>query len=322
MQTVLTTDEAPSGNTFDPWCERLRERYFPIEGSRDEDGPFQARLEVSSIGNMTVNRFTQTGSSRYTIRDNVVRKKNLRDDTLTVSLRTRGVAHTLQHDRTSIQRPGDIVIREVGPLDLHLRDFSQDFNLGVPRHKIENLLGNAKIYTSLTLEAEQASTSLVTSFFAELIRIRHELSPDTAARMTSIGVDLIVAGMADRLAREVPRSLHGTLVVQRAKAYVEAQIGDPTLDPAQLAAAMGVSLRRLQELFKEQGRQIAEWIWERRLNIAAGRLSDRGSAHRQIADLAYGCGFSSQSHFSRRFKDRFGMTPRDYREHARLRTDA
>jgi AraC-like DNA-binding protein len=29
--------------------------------------------------------------------------------------------------------------------------------------------------------------------------------------------------------------------------------------------------------------------------------------------LAYGCGFSSQAHFARRFKDRHGMSPRDYR---------
>ncbi|MHB2211516.1 hypothetical protein [Methylobacterium sp. CM6257] len=76
--------------------------------------------------------------------------------------------------------------------------------------------------------------------------------------MASIGVDLIMASLAERMAQEVPRSVHGNVTVQRAKAYVEANLGDPNLDPPQLAAAMGVSLRRLQELFHERGRHISD----------------------------------------------------------------
>jgi AraC-like DNA-binding protein len=36
-------------------------------------------------------------------------------------------------------------------------------------------------------------------------------------------------------------------------------------------------------------------------------------SHRSIAELAYQVGFSHPSHFSRLFKRRFGMTPRDLR---------
>ena len=35
-----------------------------------------------------------------------------------------------------------------------------------------------------------------------------------------------------------------------------------------------------------------------------------------LGTLAYGCGFLSQSHFSRRFKERYGLSPRDYRMRA------
>lgn len=318
MRTVLSTDEIPSGNKFDQWCERLREQYFPMDGSRDGDGPFEARLESFKIADIMAGRLTQS-PAQYRICDRTIRLKNIQDDFLTVSFRTYGTAYTSQNGRVSIQRPGDIVIMENKALDLSLRENNQNIHLSFPRHRIESILGSSKVFTSLTLESAQASTKLANTFFAELFRVQQSLSPEAADRMGSIGIDLIVTSMAERLAREVPRSLHGTLVVQRAKAYVEAHISDPTLDPVQLAAAMGVSLRRLQELFKEQGRQIAEWIWERRLDTAAGRLADRRSDHLQIADLAYGCGFLSQSHFSRRFKDRFSVTPRDYREHARSR---
>ncbi|WP_370693875.1 helix-turn-helix domain-containing protein [Methylobacterium sp. NEAU K] len=175
------------------------------------------------------------------------------------------------------------------------------------------MLGSARLYTALTVRSDLGSTALAMRFFQELIRVHRQLAPEAAGRMASIGVDLIVAAIAERLAQEVPRPLHGTVVVQRAKAHVEAHLSDPTLDPPRLAAAMGVSLRRLQELFHERGQHISDWIWQRRLEDAAKRLADPGCAHLPIGTLAYGSGFANQAHFSRRFKDRHGMTPREYR---------
>ena len=34
-----------------------------------------------------------------------------------------------------------------------------------------------------------------------------------------------------------------------------------------------------------------------------------------LAEVAVGCGFADQSHFTREFRRHFGRTPRDYREH-------
>ena len=34
-----------------------------------------------------------------------------------------------------------------------------------------------------------------------------------------------------------------------------------------------------------------------------------------LADVAVGCGFADQSHFTREFRRHFGRTPREYREH-------
>ncbi len=93
------------------------------------------------------------------------------------------------------------------------------------------------------------------------------------------------------------------------------------LDPAQLAAAVGVSLRHLQTLFREQDRNIADWIWRRRLESAAQRLTDPGFSHLSVGELAYSCGFSTQSHFSRRFKESYGLSPSDYRRRPGSRAD-
>jgi AraC-like DNA-binding protein len=53
-----------------------------------------------------------------------------------------------------------------------------------------------------------------------------------------------------------------------------------------------------------------------RLHLAARRLASSDSS---ISEIAYGVGFSSPAHFTARFRERFGMTPRAYRGSARNR---
>ena len=57
--------------------------------------------------------------------------------------------------------------------------------------------------------------------------------------------------------------------------------------------------------------------FQRWQEILLERLTDPACAHLSIGLLAYGSGFASQAHFARRFKERHGTTPRDYR-HAAL----
>ncbi|MEE7489101.1 hypothetical protein [Methylobacterium oryzae] len=57
------------------------------------------------------------------------------------------------------------------------------------------------------------------TFFQDLARQIGRLSPASAERMATIGVDLIAASLAERMAQEVPRAVHGNVTVQRAKAH-------------------------------------------------------------------------------------------------------
>ena len=190
---------------------------------------------------------------------------------------------------------------------------NQSLYLKMPRERLESVLGPARRYAALTVGAELATATLAMSFFEELSRMHHRLDPVTGARMGSIGVDLIVASIAERIALDAPLPASGDILVQRAKAHVEAHLGDPALDPPRLAAAVRVSLRRLQALFDERGQHVSDWIWQRRLEVAADRLADPTCTHLTIDTLAGGCGFASRAHFSRRFKGRFGLAPSDFR---------
>ncbi len=111
-----------------------------------------------------------------------------------------------------------------------------------------------------------------------------------------------------------------TLFMRRkAKAYVEERLCDPGLDVGAVAAAVGVSIRRLQMLFAEEAVTPSGYILSRRLELAADRLRGNGSA--AITEVAYSVGFSDLSHFCRTFRRRFGVTPSQGRAEAELLGD-
>ncbi|MCJ2085547.1 hypothetical protein MKK88_05995 [Methylobacterium sp. E-005] len=115
----------------------------------------------------------------------------------------------------------------------------------IPRERLQRALAPAQIHASLEISADLPSSLLASTFLRVLVDVHSQLSPNGVERMASITVDLIVASPAERLARDVPQSLRATILLQRAKAFIAANLHDPALDPPCFAAAMGVSLRRL-----------------------------------------------------------------------------
>jgi AraC-like DNA-binding protein len=78
-----------------------------------------------------------------------------------------------------------------------------------------------------------------------------------------------------------------------------------------LASIAGVSLRTLQRLFRERfDTSPMTWLMDVRLSEAA-RLIRAGDD--PVTKIAYRVGFKDPSHFTRRFKGRFGVSPNEYR---------
>ena len=103
----------------------------------------------------------------------------------------------------------------------------------------------------------------------------------------------------------------------RILSYLEENFSDHELTPARVAEANLVSLRHLHGLFKESGTTISKWIWERRLRAGREDLLDPKLAELTICDIAFRRGFSDSAHFSRAFKERFGISPGQLRAKGR-----
>jgi acetamidase/formamidase/AraC-like DNA-binding protein len=129
-------------------------------------------------------------------------------------------------------------------------------------------------------------------------------------------VDLLLT-LAHQLAASAPdagSSATQAALLHRICQTIERRLDDPDLAPARVAQAEGISERYLQKLFETVGDNFTHYVRERRLQRAWADLSNPAEAHRSISEIAYAYGFGDSAHFSRAFRHRFGLPPREFRQ--------
>jgi AraC-like DNA-binding protein len=101
-----------------------------------------------------------------------------------------------------------------------------------------------------------------------------------------------------------------------AKQYIATHLGEPELGPQAVADAVGLSLRHLSRLFSADGESITQYIWSERLSRAYRELTDVRLRKTSVGEIAFRWGFSSQAHFSRAIRERYGASPVSLRDAA------
>ncbi|HEX8868930.1 MAG TPA: AraC family transcriptional regulator [Lentzea sp.] len=94
-----------------------------------------------------------------------------------------------------------------------------------------------------------------------------------------------------------------------AHAFIAAHLAEQDLSAGRIAAAIGYSERHLSRLFSKSGQSVPQAVLTARLDAARAMLTEPIS----LAEVAARNGFVSQAHFSRTYKARFGVTPRQDR---------
>lgn len=99
--------------------------------------------------------------------------------------------------------------------------------------------------------------------------------------------------------------------------YVRQHLRDPDLNPAAIAQAHSISLRHLYNVWGSEGETLSRWIVLQRLAAVREGLADPRHAHRSISAVARDWCFPNPTHLSRRFREEYGLTPREWRRFSR-----
>src|SRR5208283_5813870 len=107
---------------------------------------------------------------------------------------------------------------------------------------------------------------------------------------------------------------HRRALLRRVTEAIRERCHEPDLNPATVAAALGLSRRYVHLLFASTGTTFSHELYACRLHRAQRLLCDKRYDGLGIAEIAWSCGFNEPSHFTHRFRERFGSAPSTYRQ--------
>ena len=150
------------------WQSAIFERIVPVELKRIGEQLFEGLLEGADVGPLLMTRVTQS-AIRTEATPGTIRRHD-KHETISVIMLS-GTLACAQGGRESVQRPGEFIVLDRRPTIMATEVQSRSLILEIPRERLERILGPTPLYAGLTFGPGQASTSLVTTFFDELIRM-------------------------------------------------------------------------------------------------------------------------------------------------------
>jgi AraC-like DNA-binding protein len=195
--------------------------------------------------------------------------------------------------------------------------------LNLPRARITAPAPRAAALSATTFSARHGVASVLNPMIAALPDAHGRLDEAAAEGLAHNLYDLLATALNARVdpsrAEEGGRMAAHRRDLQRAKRHMRERLHDPELTLLGIGMRLGLSLRYLHQVFREDGTTPQQWIMAARLERAATLLR-RGGGPDTVAAMATHVGFKDPSHFTRAFKARYGTTPGTYRSVQRTTT--
>lgn len=270
---------ANRGQDYQHWLAKINQLCGQF-AARPLDDNFHGEIDASYTGDLKVSTVTARGINLYRTRQEI-RRDN--DAWFYTVFQLSGQATIEQDGRQAMLEIGDITLIDASrPCSIIWQQTSRQASLLLPRSLLEQQLLGSEISIATRL----AKTLPMVQLSQRLLH-HQEAQPTRRDKQ-----------------------------FQKIMALIDESIQAEHLRPEWLASETGMSVRSLYRLFAEKGLVVAQYIKNRRLDLCARALE---SAHddEKLAGIGYSWGFSDHSHFSTAFKQRFGVSPGEYRKRCR-----
>ena len=271
---------------------------------------FRGSIERRSVGGL---EFTRFSSSSVAFSKFPAGNMHPSETPCIIVTQLEGVQSYLQDGAVAILRPGDSTLIDSGrPWTSECSVDGSRLYLRVPRWLLENRLRVKSLPTVQCISGASGLGSTLAHFLTSLYEQADVLDETEGAAAVEAYLELLGACMG-HLESSSSSDHKNKNLIPRVDAFIETHLADPALTPAKIASAIGVSVRHLHRLFTVKGHTVSGWIRERRLQQCGADLSDLRLQDKTITEIAFLWGFSDSAHFSRLFKNQFGICPYSFR---------
>jgi AraC-like DNA-binding protein len=302
------TRDVPRGERFDHWRAlhpMIGLDPFDRDTAKDFDGE---RLDCTSAEGITFG-FTRSASV-------IAHFGTKGSDTLLLGRVVKGESEV----QVGSQAPSTLSDEGFSLLD-HRRAYSivspethAHLYLILPRRMVVNAIGEDPLsgHAGSRTLARSPLLELLWSHMQKLAEVGESLNTQGTAVAMKAAADLALTGLA-QMGRNGARDVQGRAeeaLVASAERIIRLRCSDSALTADAVAASVGVSRAHLYRAFAARGLAIGDVIREARLGEARRLLS--APHHRVIGEIAHQAGYEDAAAFSRAFRRRFGLSPRDW----------
>ena len=308
----FNTAAVPEGDRVLAWHEANRRYCGDLRVEALGQAPMDAQLEAYQVGKLKMYRIDAPAHR-------VSRERKSRefegDSYYKLVLQLGGEAHLLTQGGDILLRPGDWSLYDPRvPYSISSAARSRLMVVQIARADLRGL-ALPKLHTC------EASSPARVGLHAVLAGVLRALSEQLASLPDASGgaiSDAILTLVASTLAQEHLDEgdplLNGQVKGLRIKQYIGAHLHDPGLDIHQIAQALHCSKRYLHRAFELEACGIERYIWNARLERCHAALTEPRAARRGVSEVAFAWGFNSSAHFSRLFRERYGVSASELRK--------
>jgi AraC-like DNA-binding protein len=312
MSHVLTTAAVEPSQRLAYWIDMICSTYVQLECDAPAAVRFDGSIETRRIPGLDLSVVTSGAQDVLRTASHIARAA---DDYFLVSIQTHGRGRIEQDGRTALIAPGDFALYDsTREYALRFEGEFQQFVLKLPAERLRTLVRDTHKLTATSVSGKAGAGHLMINMIRTLWQDVDALQPASAAAVAEGVLNILTAGLQTLPASSCtePSSL-AAYHLARMKQLIEARLADPAFGVGELARELGLSVPHIHRLFHHEATTPSQYIWGKRLAACSRDLLDPRQAHRSISDVAYRWGFSDAAHFSRAFRDRFGLSPREWR---------
>ena len=307
-----TTRELMTEKRADLWRQFISETFVELDCNGMSREDFFGELRARSIGNLGISSITTDAYDVFRTKSGVAGSKS--DDFL-VSVQTKGSSVIRQLGREAVLNPGDFTIYDsAAPYHLHFTNRLSQIVLQIPRELMKAHIYVPEALTAVKFRGGQGITELTTKFAKNAFRESLTLDERSQQQVAQTLLELLTCSIRQSSQETQRESLNRETQLVRIKQFVADRLKDSSLEPALIAVSHNISVRYLQMLFETENTSPARYIRDQRLEHAKRDLIHPSLRHHSVSQICFKWAFSDTAHFSRAFKSKYELSPREYRK--------
>lgn len=241
---------------------------------------------------------------------------------LLVTIMKEGRALASQAGRECRLKPGDILLLDLKEA-FHIETseiltHSIYFEPGPLNELVPQIAG----LTGLAIDGKRGAGALFRSVVDELFSLASSIDEELADRTAAMLPYVLATALTSLPEANISMPSASKLMQkQRMRDFALTHLRDPELSPDYIAASLNLSKRYIYDVHAGEPLSLMKWVWTERLARCHKELGMAALKRRPIGEIARSWGFTDVAHFSRVFRERYGVTAREHRIRSIQRND-